>query len=168
MRTSLPNCSHVFNYCIGVFTVTCTYVVCMYSYHQEKLFLYQTGYSKPNIYRLEQYWCTSNMSTCIHVDIPSNKVYININATINVLLENLHSGITQTRTQTTQRLLKGLKWSTMLTPFLMMRPNVRSTISMDPWAFTLLTSLEKKVLNTISSCQNAGSRWEMFVSLHSL
>lgn len=73
-------------------------------------------------------------------------------------LENLHSGIIQTRTQTTLRLLKSLKRSTTPTPFLTMRLNVRSMMNMDPWAFTLLTSSEKIALNTTSSCQNVGSR----------
>lgn len=99
------------------------------------------------------------MSACIYVDRPLNEMYININATINMLSENLHSGITQIRTQTTQKLLKSLKRSTMLTPFLMMRPNVRSMMNMAPWVFTLLTSSEKIVLNTTSSCQSVGSRW---------
>lgn len=118
--------------------------------------------------QLMQYWCISDMWVCIYVGTPLNEVSIHINATINVLSENWHYGITLTRTLTTLRLQKSLKRSTMLTPFLMMRPNVRSTINMDPWAFTFLTSSEKRVLNTTSSCQSAGSRWAVCLGHSSL
>lgn len=74
---------------------------------------------------------------------------------------NWHWGITLIRTQTTQKLLRNSRRSIMPTPSSMMRTSGRSTMSMDPWASTLQSSLEMRAPNTTSSCPSAGLRWEL-------
>lgn len=82
------------------------------------------------------------------------------------LSENLHLGIIQTRIQTIPRQLSASRRSTMPIRSLMMRIRGRSMMSMAPWAFMWLSSLEKTVLNSTSSCLNAGSRWEASLCLY--